>query len=78
MVLPTAVDKLGEGGNHFQIKDSLISTHIGTISKDSGHFRYIASKPSQLVQLIQRMTCLGIVKVFQNCTIVQHCTSNIY
>ena len=75
MVLPTAVDKLGEGGNHFQIKKSFVSTRVGTISKDSDHFRYIASKPSQLVQLIQLMSCLGIA--FQNCTNVRHSTASI-
>ena len=48
MVLPTAVDKLGEGGNHFQIKNSLILTHIGTFLNDSGHFRYVALESTQL------------------------------
>ena len=77
MVLPTAVDKLGEGGNHFQIKNSLISMHVGTFLKDSGHFQFVALEPTQLFQLIRLMTCLGIVQVFQSCTNVRHWTSSI-
>ena len=71
MVLPTAVDKLGEGGNHFQIKQKFVSTHLFTILKDSGLLR----QATQLAQSDQIMTELGIAQVFQNCTNVRDCTS---
>ena len=62
MVLPTAVDKLGEGGNHFQIKQKFVSTHLCTILKDWG---------------LLRKHKLGIAQVFQNCNKVRDCTSAI-
>ena len=71
MVLPTAVDKLGEGGNHFQIKQKFVSTHLCTILKAWGLLR----KHTQLVKSDQIMTELGIVQVFRNCTNVRDCTS---
>ena len=70
MVLPTAVDKLGEGGNHFQIK-KIVWTHLCTILKDSGLLR----QATQLAQSDQIMTELGIAQVFQNCTNVRDNTS---
>jgi len=73
MVLPTAVDKLGEGGNHFQIKQKFVSTILCTILKDWGLLR----KHTQLAKSDQIMTQLGIAQVFQNCNKVRDCTSAI-
>lgn len=73
MVLPTAVDKLGEGGNHFQIKQKFVSTHLFTILKDSG----LLHKPTQLARSGQIMSELGFVQVFQNFTKVRDCTPAI-